>query len=113
MKVMRGGKKALVTNLDVVVGDVLLLDTGDKIVADGFLVETHGLVVDEASLTGESEPIKKTAADDPWCMSGTQVCSAGRGGAVAGDWGRWEGGRGAREGGCEGLGGLPCCWQGC
>jgi Ca2+-transporting ATPase len=63
----------LVKNTDVVVGDLLLLDTGDKLIADGVLVETHGLVVDEASLTGESDPIKKTLDEDPWCRSGTQV----------------------------------------
>ena len=56
----------------VVVGDVLILDTGDKVVADGVLLETHGMVIDEASLTGESEPVRKNA-DDVWCRSGTQV----------------------------------------
>lgn len=30
-------------------------------------------MVDEASLTGESDPIKKSAEEDPWCRSGTQV----------------------------------------
>ena len=63
----------LVTNTDVVVGDILLLDTGDKVVADGLVVESYGLVLDEASLTGESDPIKKGPEDDPWCRSGTQV----------------------------------------
>jgi magnesium-transporting ATPase (P-type) len=45
---------------------------GDKVVADGLVVESYGLVVDEASLTGESDPIKKSE-EDPWCRSGTQV----------------------------------------
>lgn len=48
------------------------LRAGDKVVADGVVVESHGLVVDEASLTGESDPIKKSE-EDPWCRSGTQV----------------------------------------
>ena len=56
----------------MLVGDVLILDTGDKVVADGVLLEAHGLVIDEASLTGESEPVRKNA-DDVWCRSGTQV----------------------------------------
>ena len=41
-------------------------------IADGVVFESHGLVIDEASLTGESEPIKK-GAEDPWCRSGTQA----------------------------------------
>ncbi len=45
---MRGGRECLVTNTDVVVGDVLVLDTGDKLVADGVAVEAFGLVIDEA-----------------------------------------------------------------
>jgi cation transport ATPase len=49
------------------------LPAGDKVVADGVVIESHGLVVDEASLTGESDPIKKSD-EDPWCRSGTQVC---------------------------------------
>jgi hypothetical protein len=47
---------------------------GDKIIADGLVLESHGLVIDEASLTGESDPIKKNE-EDPWCRSGTQVHS--------------------------------------
>ncbi|KAK9840937.1 hypothetical protein WJX81_001285 [Elliptochloris bilobata] len=68
VKAVRGGLECLVTNTDVVVGDILLLDTGDKLVADGIAVEAFGL----ASLTGESEPIRKSSSD-PWCRSGTQV----------------------------------------
>ncbi|KAL6750480.1 plasma membrane calcium-transporting ATPase [Haematococcus lacustris] len=73
IKVTRGGKQMMVPNTDVVVGDLLFLDTGDKICADGLLIDCQGLVVDEASLTGESEPIKKTVEQDPWCRSGTSV----------------------------------------
>ena len=72
-KVIRAGKEILVTNLDIVVGDLLILDTGDKIVADGLAVESFGLVADEASLTGESEPVAKGPKEDPWCKSGTQA----------------------------------------
>ncbi|KAK9865493.1 hypothetical protein WJX84_011923 [Apatococcus fuscideae] len=72
VKVVRDGQQLLVDNGDVVVGDLLQLDTGDKIVADGIVTEFHGLVVDEASLTGESEPVKK-GEDDVFCRSGTQV----------------------------------------
>ena len=48
VKAVRGGLECLVTNTDVVVGDILLLDTGDKLVADGIAVEAFGLVIDEA-----------------------------------------------------------------
>jgi hypothetical protein len=47
-----------------------------QVVADGLVFESFGLVIDEASLTGESDPIKKNE-DDPWCRSGTQVREAG------------------------------------
>jgi len=73
VKVVRGGKQQLVSNTAVVVGDVLCLDTGDKVVADGVLIETYNLTVDEASLTGEGDPIKKTREGDPWVRSGTTV----------------------------------------
>ncbi len=63
----------VVTNTDVVVGDVLFLDTGDKVIADGLVISSQGLVIDEASLTGESDPIKKDADHDPWVRSGTAV----------------------------------------
>ncbi len=36
-------------------------------------MQVHGLVVDEASLTGESDPVKKGPGDEPWVRSGTQV----------------------------------------
>jgi hypothetical protein len=73
VKVVRGGQQLTIPNHEVVVGDVMLLDTGDKIVADGHTIETHGMVVDEASLTGESDPVKKGQEFDPWVRSGTQV----------------------------------------
>lgn len=72
VRVWRNGEPMLVENTELVVGDVYLLDTGDKVAADGVLIETQGLVIDEASLTGESDPIKKTD-EDPWVRSGTQV----------------------------------------
>ena len=72
IKVVRGAKELLIPNTDLVVGDLVLLVTGDKIVADGLCVESHGLVADEASLTGESDPLKK-GPEDPFCRAGTQV----------------------------------------
>ena len=72
VKVIRDGEQMLVENTEVVVGDLLLLDTGDKIVADGIIAKSFNLVVDEAALTGESEPLNK-GDEDVWCMSGSEV----------------------------------------
>jgi Ca2+-transporting ATPase len=72
VKVIRQGAQLLVPNTDVCVGDILLLETGDQIVADGYVFESRGLVADESSLTGESEPLHK-GPEDPWCKAGTQV----------------------------------------
>lgn len=57
--VLRGGKEEEVPSKDLVPGDILLLEAGDKIPADGRLIETHSLRCDEAPLTGESVPVGK------------------------------------------------------
>lgn len=75
VKVIRDGEQTLVENTEIVVGDLLLLDTGDKIAADGVVMKGFNLVVDEAALTGESEPLNK-GAEDVWCMSGSEVSAA-------------------------------------
>ena len=72
MKMRRGGEQVLVPNQEIVVGDVIILQTGDKITADGIVIESNNMVVDEASLTGESEPIKK-GSKDLFCRAGTTV----------------------------------------
>ena len=46
-----------------------------QVIADGLVIESFGLVIDEASLTGESDPMHK-GPKDPWCRSGTQVHAA-------------------------------------
>ena len=72
VKMRRGGSQILVPNQQIVVGDVMILQTGDKITADGIVIESNNMVVDEASLTGESEPIKK-GSKDMFCRAGTTV----------------------------------------
>lgn len=72
VKMRRGGDQVLVPNQEIVVGDVIILQTGDKITADGIVIESNNMVVDEASLTGESEPIKK-GSKDLFCRAGTTV----------------------------------------
>ncbi|AKB34289.1 hypothetical protein MSSIH_3599 [Methanosarcina siciliae HI350] len=55
-KVLRDGKVRDVLASELVVGDVTLLEEGDKVPADGRLIETNALKVDNSALTGESEP---------------------------------------------------------
>lgn len=57
--VLRGGKEEKVPSKELVPGDILLLEAGDKIPADARLVENHSLRCDEAPLTGESVPVGK------------------------------------------------------
>lgn len=59
--VLRDGQELIIPDREVVVGDVLVLREGERVAADARLVETHNLKVDEASLTGESEPVEKEA----------------------------------------------------
>jgi len=58
-RVLRVGEEQRVPTTELVPGDVLLLEAGDKIAADARLVECHSLQCDEASLTGESVPVGK------------------------------------------------------
>lgn len=44
----------IIKNTDIVVGDIYLINMGDKVVADGIMIEGFHLVIDEASLTGDS-----------------------------------------------------------
>ena len=57
--VLRDGRKAEIPSADVVPGDVMLLEAGDLVTADGRVIEAHLLMVNESSLTGESEPVEK------------------------------------------------------
>ncbi|MBM4141131.1 MAG: cation-translocating P-type ATPase [Nitrospira sp.] len=57
--VLRDGKEEEVPSKELVPGDVLLLEAGDKIPADARLIELHSLKCDEAPLTGESVPVGK------------------------------------------------------
>jgi P-type Ca2+ transporter type 2C len=57
--VLRGGKELEVLARELVPGDILLLEAGDKIPTDGRLIEIHSLQCDEAPLTGESFPVEK------------------------------------------------------
>ena len=60
-KVLRGGVRLEIPSADVVPGDIVLLEAGDMVVADGRVLENFSLKVNESSLTGESEGVDKTA----------------------------------------------------
>jgi len=59
VKVIREGDVKLINQSEVVVGDIMLVQTGDKLVADGRIIESNELQVDESMLTGESQAIYK------------------------------------------------------
>ncbi len=62
-KVRRNGKVIQVPAREIVPGDMLLLETGDRVPADGRLIEVHNLKVNESALTGESMPVDKSTRD--------------------------------------------------
>jgi Ca2+-transporting ATPase len=86
--VVRDGRQMRIAGRDVVRGDLVLLAEGDRVPADASLVDAVNLSVDESTLTGESVPVRKTAARTaaevgalgppggdatPWVFSGTLV----------------------------------------
>ncbi|KAF3917116.1 hypothetical protein ABW20_dc0106007 [Dactylellina cionopaga] len=88
VKAMRSGKAVQISVYDILVGDVLYLEPGDMIPADGVFIAGHNVKCDESSATGEIDQIKKTGADecmvqmmaggnirklDPFILSGAKV----------------------------------------
>jgi Ca2+-transporting ATPase len=65
VKIRRGGTTTTVSAEELVPGDVVLLGEGDKVPADGRLIESANLQIEEAALTGESVPSDKTVAAIP------------------------------------------------
>jgi Ca2+-transporting ATPase len=63
--VIRDGQRRRIPGRDVVRGDLVLLDEGDRVPADGVLVEGRALRVDESLLTGESVPVTKAPSPGP------------------------------------------------
>ena len=61
IKVVRDGVVQYIPQSDLVVGDIVFLETGNKVAADGRLIESVSLMSDESSLTGESVPVEKDA----------------------------------------------------
>lgn len=60
-KVMRDGRRVEVPSREIVPGDILILEAGDLVVADGRIIDNYSLQVNESSLTGESEGVNKNS----------------------------------------------------
>lgn len=87
--VIRDGERRRIAGREVVRGDLIVLVEGDRVPADGLLVESDGLQVDESLLTGESVAVRKRAGaagdiaarpggdDLPFVFSGTLVVRGG------------------------------------
>ncbi|XP_019086695.1 PREDICTED: calcium-transporting ATPase 10, plasma membrane-type [Camelina sativa] len=73
IEVTRGGRRVEISIYDIVVGDVIPLNIGDQVPADGVLVAGHSLAVDESSMTGESKIVQKNSTKNPFLMSGCKV----------------------------------------
>ncbi len=80
VRVIRNNKEEVVSSNEIVVGDIVLLEEGDKVPADGEVLYAQSLGVNESSLTGESEVVYKITKNDEnnhfklnKCYSGTDI----------------------------------------
>ncbi|KAL1301415.1 hypothetical protein AAFC00_005672 [Neodothiora populina] len=89
VKVIRSGKSIILSVHDVLAGDILHLEPGDMVPADGIFISGHNLKCDESSATGESDQLRKTGGEqvmrliqqghsrhqdlDPFIISGSKV----------------------------------------
>ncbi|XP_069320563.1 plasma membrane calcium-transporting ATPase 3 isoform X7 [Eulemur rufifrons] len=71
--VIRNGQLLQVPVAALVVGDIAQVKYGDLLPADGVLIQGNDLKLDESSLTGESDHVRKSADKDPMLLSGTHV----------------------------------------
>uniref|UniRef100_T1GPL9 Uncharacterized protein n=1 Tax=Megaselia scalaris TaxID=36166 RepID=T1GPL9_MEGSC len=70
---IRKGQVVQISVGDIVVGDICQVKYGDLLPADGIIIQSNDLKVDESSLTGESDHVKKGESVDPFVLSGTHV----------------------------------------
>ncbi|KAF5785011.1 putative calcium-transporting ATPase [Helianthus annuus] len=71
--VVREGRRQKISIFDIVVGDIVVLNVRDQNPADGLFIDGHSLLVDESSMTGESEQIDVNATGNPFLISGAKV----------------------------------------
>ncbi|XP_067319688.1 plasma membrane calcium-transporting ATPase 2 isoform X10 [Anolis sagrei] len=71
--VIRGSQVIQIPVAELVVGDIAQIKYGDLLPADGVLIQGNDLKIDESSLTGESDQVRKSVEKDPMLLSGTHV----------------------------------------
>ncbi|XP_031238721.1 plasma membrane calcium-transporting ATPase 4 isoform X2 [Mastomys coucha] len=71
--IIRNGQLIQLPVAEIVVGDIAQVKYGDLLPADGVLLQGNDLKIDESSLTGESDHVKKSPEKDPMLLSGTHV----------------------------------------
>ncbi|XP_063147924.1 plasma membrane calcium-transporting ATPase 2 isoform X2 [Candoia aspera] len=71
--VIRGGQVIQIPVAEIVVGDIAQVKYGDLLPADGVFIQGNDLKIDESSLTGESDQVRKSVDKDPMLLSGTHV----------------------------------------
>ncbi|KAJ1074863.1 hypothetical protein K5549_019907, partial [Capra hircus] len=71
--VIRNGHIIQLPVAEIVVGDIAQIKYGDLLPADGILIQGNDLKIDESSLMGESDHVKKSLERDPMLLSGTHV----------------------------------------
>ncbi|XP_061474064.1 plasma membrane calcium-transporting ATPase 2 [Rhineura floridana] len=71
--VVRGGQVIQIPVAEIVVGDIAQIKYGDLLPADGVFIQGNDLKIDESSLTGESDQVRKSVDKDPMLLSGTHV----------------------------------------
>uniref|UniRef100_A0A8C4TCB0 Calcium-transporting ATPase n=1 Tax=Erpetoichthys calabaricus TaxID=27687 RepID=A0A8C4TCB0_ERPCA len=71
--VVRGGQVIQIPVAEIIVGDIAQVKYGDLLPADGILLQGNDLKIDESSLTGESDHVRKSVDKDPMLLSGTHV----------------------------------------
>ncbi|XP_056395719.1 plasma membrane calcium-transporting ATPase 3 isoform X4 [Hyla sarda] len=71
--VIRNAQVIQIPVADLIVGDIAQIKYGDLLPADGVLIQGNDLKIDESSLTGESDHVRKSVEKDPMLLSGTHV----------------------------------------
>lgn len=89
VKVIRHGKQIVISTFDLMVGDIVTLESGDSIPGDMFVVSSHGLVSDESSFTGEPEgqhkaPLGAGHEGNPFLLAGCLISEGTGTGVVIG-----------------------------
>ncbi|KAF5738869.1 calcium-transporting ATPase 12 plasma membrane-type [Tripterygium wilfordii] len=71
--VVRDGRRQQISIFDILVGDIVFLNIGDQVSADGLFLDGHSLQADESSMTGESDHVDVDSNKNPFLFSGSKV----------------------------------------